>query len=603
MIDYQIRIKSAEAHIFEIRCNCPAPDAEGQRFSLPVWTPGSYLIREFAKHVLSVRAECMGRQIATEKIDKHTWRCASAEGALTFVYEIYAFDLSVRGAYLDTTRAFFNGAGVLVWPHGLEYEPCTLTIAKPALAVSRGWRVATSMQRSDIDANGFGLYLAADYDELIDHPVEISKYESCAFEAGQVEHSVAVSGRQSADLARLARDVSMICEQHIRLFGEVPFSNYLFQLHVVGDGYGGLEHRASTSLIASRKTLPRIGSSEQSADYRSLLRLFSHEYFHAWNVKRIKPLVFTPYDLTRESYTQDLWLYEGVTSYYDDLALVRSGVIDQKAYLELLGQTITRVLRGSGRLNQSVAESSFDAWIKFYRPDENAPNALVSYYAKGSLIALALDLFMRRESTGRHSLDDAMRVLWTRYGKTGVGVPEGAMQSIIAETGGEAAAAFLRQAVYGINDLPLENLLRAMGIEYHLRAADSAEDKGGSAGTKQSGNSSFGVRAEGKNDPILKHVFSDGAAQRAGLAPGDQLIAIDGLRITAGLDAVLQALAPHRHVKVHAFRRDELMEFDVTLLEAERDTCFLQAQDDADATALSLRNAWLGGPDDAARAS
>lgn len=593
MIDYQISIKSAPAHIFEISCHVSAPAAAGQRFSLPVWTPGSYLIREFSKHVLSVRAEAGGRALTVKKIDKHTWQCAASAEPITFVYEIYAFDLSVRGAYLDTTRAFFNGASVLVWPHGREREPCSLQIAAPESSAAQTWRVATSMALDSGEERGFGRYRAADYDELIDHPVEISDFVLCSFTVRDIPHQVAITGRQDADLARLTSDLSRICEEHIRLFGEAPFSRYLFQLLIVADGYGGLEHRASTSLIASRKTLPNKGDSEQSDDYRTLLGLFSHEYFHAWNVKRIKPAVFMPYNLSGEVYTDDLWLYEGITSYYDDLALVRCGVIEPAAYLELLGQTVTRVLRGSGRHRQSVAESSFDAWIKFYRPDENVPNALVSYYAKGSLIALALDLTLRRETAGRSSLDDLMRVLWARFGKPAVGVPEGTLESLVIDLAGEAAAAFLHRAVFGRQDLPLDELLRDVAIAYQLRAAESSEDKGGKPAKSTRARCSFGARAEGKTDPKLVHVFDGGAAQRAGLAPGDQLLAIDGLRISNGLDKTLLQYRAGQTLRVHAFRRDELIETELLLQEAPLDTCYLLFDTDASPAALQRRAEWL----------
>lgn len=599
MISYQIRIKSAPAHVFEVRCELEASEITAQRFSLPVWTPGSYLIREFAKHVLTVRAEVDGKPLAVEKIDKHTWQCGAVGGRLALVYEVYAFDLSVRGAYLDTARGFFNGAAIFVWPHGREAEPCSLKIAASEFAATQNWRIATSLPIEQVDDAGFGTYLVANYDELIDHPVEISNFEPYTFEVSGIEHRLALCGKHNGDMDRLIGDLRSICQKHITLFGEPPFPSYLFQLLIVGDGYGGLEHRASTSLIASRKTLPRVGESEQSDDYRTLLGLFSHEYFHAWNVKRIKPTVFIPYDLSREAYTPELWLYEGITSYYDDLVLVRSGVISETDYLKLLGQTITRVLRGGGRFKQSVADASFDAWIKFYRPDENAPNAWVSYYAKGSLIALALDLMLRRDSSHHRSLDDVMQALWQRYGKQSLGVPPCGVERIVAELAGGAAAQFLHDAVYGTADLPLENLLREVGVTHQLHAAESAEDLGGTPTKSERRHGSLRARAEGKTDPKLLHVFDGGAAQIAGLAAGDQLVALDGLRITNGLDNALRAYRPGHRLRVHAFRRDELLDVEVSLDDAPRDTCFLQTDDAATAEAVAARAAWLEIPADA----
>lgn len=593
MICYRLGIASTDAHHFEVRCLVETSDPAGQRFSLPVWTPGSYLIREFAKHVVGVRAESGGVSLAVEKIDKQTWRCAPSGKPVEFVYQVYAYDLSVRGAYLDRTRAFINGPAVFVWPRGREHLPLTLELIAPGAS---DWKVATAMLAESVDHRGFGVYRCADYEELIDHPIEMADFDLREFEVAGVSHQIAITDApEDMDFARLSADIGRICEQHIALFGAAPFERFLFQLLIVGDGYGGLEHRASTSLIASRKTLPHKGCDPSGEDYRTLLGLFSHEYFHAWNVKRIKPATFVPYDLTREAYTRDLWVYEGITSYYDDLALIRAGVIDRGAYLELLGQTITRVLRGAGRLRQSVAESSFDAWIKFYRPDENAPNALVSYYAKGSLIALMLDLILRSEM--QTSLDNVMRLLWQRYGQTGMGVPEGGIEALLTELVGDAIAERLRSAVNGTEDLVLEPLFARFGVAMHLRSSDSSDDKGGKPGKSAHPRVSIGVHAEGKNDPKLVHVYEGGAAQMAGLAPGDQLIALNGLRISEGLDTAFKAYAPGTRVRVHAFRRDQLFETHLAVNEAPLDTCWLAVEETESDEQQVLRQSWLGEPD------
>ena len=327
------------------------------------------------------------------------------------------------------------------------------------------------MQARSLSA--FGGYRAATYDELIDHPVEMAPFALVSFDAGGARHDVAVTGRIRADLDRVARDLARICQWQIDLFagapgGRAPFDRYLFQVAAVGDGYGGLEHRASTSLLCRRDELPATGDTGVSEGYRNFLGLASHEYFHSWNVKRIKPAAFSPYDLAREGYTRQLWAFEGITSYYDDLALVRSGVIEPPSYLELLGRAITTVLRTPGRRRQSVAESSFDAWIKFYRPDENTPNAVVSYYAKGSLVALALDLVLRRTGS---SLDAVMRALWQRYGQAGVGVPEGAILAIASELAGRELADFFGRYVDGTEDPPLAELLAGFGVTFNLRAS------------------------------------------------------------------------------------------------------------------------------------
>lgn len=590
MIRYRLYIRSADTHCFEVQCSVDLPDSAGQQFSLPAWTPGSYLIREFAKHVISARAESRGRPLAVEKIDKQTWRCAPSDAPITFTYELYAFDLSVRGAYLDRMRAFINGSAVFVWPHGHEHLPLTLELMAPAAS---NWKVATAMLPESIDPRGFGVYRCANHGELIDHPIELGEFAWARFEVRGIPHKIAITGApEGADVERLSSDVARICEEHVRLFGAAPFERYLFQLLIIGSGYGGLEHRASTSLIASRDTLPRKGLDTPNEDYRTLLGLFSHEYFHAWNVKRIKPAAFVSSDLTREAYTRDLWVYEGITSYYDDLALIRAGVIDEAAYLELLGQTITRVLRGAGRLRQSVAESSFDAWIKFYRPDENAPNALVSYYAKGSLIALMLDLTLRSET--QRNLDDVMRTLWQRYGETGVGVPEGGFETLLAELAGNDIAERLGKAVMGTEDLIFEPLFARFGIRFNLRASDSSDEKGGKPGKTAHRRVSIGVRADGKNDPRLVHVHDGGAAQAAGLAPGDQLVALNGLRITEGLDMALKPYPSGTSLRVHAFRRDQLFETQMIVSESPIDTCWLTVEAAEADDQRVLRQSWLG---------
>jgi predicted metalloprotease with PDZ domain len=480
-IRYRIVPFDLHAHLFEVRCTVAAPDAAGQRFRLPTWIPGSYLIREFARQFVDVRAESAGAPLPIVKEAKDVWRAAPARSAITVVARVYAYDLSVRTAYVDTTRAYFNGPAVFLCPEGHERAPCVVDIVAPDGEADARWRVATTLARDGASPHGFGRYRAANYDELIDHPVEISDFALAAFTAGGVPHEIAVTGRQQADLERLARDFARVCQWHVDLFGgapgsRAPFDRYLFQITAVGEGYGGLEHRSSTSLLCRRDELPLQGREPIGDSYLNLLGLASHEYFHSWNVKRIKPAAFMPYDLAREGYTRQLWAFEGITSYYDDLALVRSGLVDDKRYLELLGRTITNVLRTPGRHRQSVADSSFDAWIKFYRQDENSPNAVVSYYAKGSLVALALDLTLRRAAS---SLDRVMRALWERYGATGKGVPEDAIERLVNELAGSDMHDFFACYVFGTEDPPLEALLDVFGVDWHLRPASNARDRGG----------------------------------------------------------------------------------------------------------------------------
>lgn len=597
-IHYTIVPKHPEAHLFEVSCTVADPDPAGQRFSLPVWIPGSYMIREFARNIVTISARAQGRKIKLVKRDKHTWQAAACSGPLTVIYEVYAWDLSVRAAHLDTTHGFFNGPSVFLSVAGKEARPCRLDILRPQGAAYRSWRVATSLTRDTAKSYDFGSYRAADYDELIDHPVEMGNFTLATFRACGVPHDIVITGRHRCDMPRLADDLKRICEFHIRLFGEpAPMRRYVFLVTALGEGYGGLEHRASTALMCARDDLPQTGVAEVTDAYRGFLGLVSHEYFHTWNVKRIKPAAFVPYDLSTENYTELLWAFEGITSYYDDLALVRTGLIAPASYLELIGRAVTAVLRGSGRFKQSVAESSFDAWIKYYRQDENAPNAIVSYYLKGSLIALMLDLTIRRDSRGRRSLDDVMRALWKKTSGSGQGIEEQEWEAIACKASGVDLHAFFDMAVRGTRELPLAKLLTDFGIDYILRAPQSAADRGGKAAASGL-NAVLGVRvASSGSDVRLTHVLDGGAAQRAGLSAGDVLIALDGLRVNAaGFEQMVNSRKPGTSVEVHAFRRDELTQFQLKPQTPPRDTCALALAEKSSVRAKAMRSDWLSSP-------
>ena len=410
-VRYRIAPIDPKAHLFEVVCDIAAPDAGGQRFSLPAWIPGSYMIREFARNIVSLVGECRDGPVVLTKRDKHTWDAAPCDGPLRLRYRVYAWDWSVRAAHLDETHGFFNGTSVFVQVAGREDDAHDVEIAAPAGRGYRDWRVATTLPEAGATRHGFGAYRAANYDALIDHPVEMGAFRLERFDAAGVPHEIAYSGVvPNLDAARIDADLAVLCAAQIRFFAEpgkakrggAPFDRYLFLTAVAGEGYGGLEHRSSTALLCSRDALPAVGDPpERSSAYLTFLGLVSHEYFHSWNVKRMKPAAFAPYDLARENYTSLLWIFEGFTSYYDDLFLVRTGLATEEQYLGMLAKTIDDVAAGAGRTTQSVAESSFDAWIKYYRQDENTPNAVVSYYKKGSLVALCLDLLIRRESRGR----------------------------------------------------------------------------------------------------------------------------------------------------------------------------------------------------------
>jgi len=595
-IRYAILPAHPGAHVFQVTVEIEDPDPQGQRYVLPAWIPGSYMIRDFARNLVRVRALTGGGgRVRIAKTDKHTWRCAPvpAGQSLTLAYEVYAYDLSVRAAHLDTTHGFFNGSSVFLLPLGRERDPCRIDIFAPRERRLRDWRLATSLTPARGTPPGqFGTYLAADYDELIDCPVEMGTFAEQSFTVEGVPHRIAVTGRVARlDGERLARDLALVCATHARLFEprtrRPPFERYVFLTMAVDSGYGGLEHRNSTALLCQRDDLPHAGMKAATEAYRRFLGLASHEYFHAWNVKRIKPAAFVPYDLAQENYTPLLWLFEGFTSYYDDLGLRRAGLLTPDQYLGELGGTITTVLQRSGRRKQSLAESSFDAWIKYYKADENAPNSIVSYYQKGALVAAGLDLSIRAASAGRRSLDDVMRLLWRRCKSAGAdyaGVTEEELGPAIVEATGVDVSRTLRAWTRETADPDFAELLRPFGI---------AAERG--PALESAHFAMLGCRLAGGPDGRISQVFDGSPAQAAGLSAGDHVVALDGLRAAGTrLDSVLARYAPGDRVELLAFRRDELLRFDLVLASQAPVKWKLAIDATAGVRARRLRTGWLG---------
>jgi predicted metalloprotease with PDZ domain len=595
-IRYAILPASPGAHIFQVTVEIDDPDPLGQRFVLPAWIPGSYMIRDFARNLVRVRAlGAGGSRVRIVKTDKHSWRCAPVAlgSPLTLAYEVYAYDLSVRAAHLDTTHGFFNGSSVFLLPEGREHDACRVDIFAPRERRMRDWRVATGLKPARGTAAGsFGTYLAADYDELIDCPVEMGNFTAQDFAVEGVPHSIIITGRVSKlDAQRLAHDLALVCATHARMFEprsrRPPFDRYAFLTMAVDNGYGGLEHRNSTALLCQRDDLPHSGMKAGTEAYRRFLGLASHEYFHAWNVKRIKPAAFVPYDLKHESYTSLLWLFEGFTSYYDDLGLRRAGLLTPEHYLGELATTITAVMQRSGRRKQSLAESSFDAWIKYYKPDENAPNSIVSYYQKGALVAAGLDLTIRKASAGRRSLDDVMRLLWRQFKSAGAayaGLGEEDVAPAILEATGVDVARILRDWTRGTADPDFAELLAPFGITAERNPAlESAHF------------AMLGCRIGNGPEGRISQVFDSSPAQAAGLSAGDQIVALDGLRAGGTrIDAVLARYSPGDLVEILAFRRDELQRFEVVLASQAPIKWKLGLDTKSGVRARRLRTGWLG---------
>lgn len=575
-ITYVIGCDDWRAHRFDVVMQIPGEIAsQGPlHLQLPAWIPGSYMIRDFSKHLESISAsEIISaksiKPIKLNKIDSHTWELKSKQD-VEVRYQVYAFDTSVRAAYLDQERAFFNASSLCLQLLGFADLPCDVKLLEPKDPdMSQRWSVQTTLpvkESKQIKRSGFGVYQAESYDALIDHPVAMGEFQVIQWQAHGTPHRMVIQGLlDGVDERQLSKDLKAICETHISFFEPVkpraPFKEYCFIVNAVGDGYGGLEHRNSTVLLCKRADLPYPEQNLQKHEaYEDFLGLCSHEYFHSWMVKRVKPKAFDPYVLDQKNHTSLLWLFEGFTSYYDDLQLFRSQRINLASYLKRLEKTWNMVLRGPGRHKQSLSESSFDAWTKYYQMDENTPNAVVSYYAKGSLLALALDLKIREHTKQKQSLDDVMRHLWQMYQLTEIGMAEDDFDHAIEFVIGSGFKATWQQIkrdhIDGVHDLPLETLLQKVGVKVQLKKALATE-------SPEVAKQLLGIRTTVNNGWVrLTHVLDGGLAQEAGLSAGDHLASISGERVTPSrleelLLALIQKLCRGQVVKFLVYRHDK----------------------------------------------
>ena len=603
-ITYRLRLPEPQTHHFLVDLEADGVTGPA-RLVMPSWTPGSYLMREFPRNVVTfAAADGSGRPLASHKIDKNTWLVeAPADGRLLARYLVNADELSVRTSHMDATHAFVSGTSAFMYLEGRQGDEIALEVHAP-----QGWRTTTSLPQT-----GPATFRAADYDELADTPLEIGTHPVFDFEVDGVPHRFAIWGRGNYDPARLIADTTRIVRAEKALFGELPYRSYTIILHLLPGGSGGLEHRDGTVLVADRWAF-------RGPAYESFLGLVAHELFHAWNGKRIRPAVLGPFDYVRESYTRELWVVEGLTTYYTDLVLRRAGIISPQRYLDKQGEQVTRLLGIPGRLVQPLEDASFDAWIKFYRPDANSPNATISYYHKGALVALLLDLEIRRLTGNARSLDDVMRALWTEYGRPDVGFPERRVESLASETAGvELAPLFDRWlrtaaeldfapqlAAAGLALVPAHEATRqgaagaqpaagpggaaAGGGGAATAAAEYTQSGAGAAGTPSGpgpGSTAGAGSAPTQPQPsaaepgaqqgmrevrvgfqwkmeggrtVIGNVLAGTPAWRAGVNAGDELVALDGLRVDAmSLGARLQDRPAGSTATLTVFRRDELI--------------------------------------------
>jgi predicted metalloprotease with PDZ domain len=591
-IHYHVNISSIAGHIFDVSVRIQNPDKNGQVLTLPAWIPGSYMIRDFARNIVSVIAQDdASRSISLQKLDKQTWQAQVVSTPLTIKYQVYAFDLSVRGAYINDEMAFFNGTNMFLAVEGQTDQPCKLTIEKPVQAELCHWKVATTMPTNMQETHLFGEYWANHYDELIDHPVLLGEFDILPFSAAGVDFELILAGGHQTDVKRISKDLTKICQHHIEFFGDTPpVKRYQFITLLTDNAFGGLEHISSTALMYSRNDLPSLSEAEKMTDgYRVFLSLCSHEFFHTWHVKRIKPEELFDAELDKERYTEQLWIYEGFTSYYDDFSLLRCGLITQQEYLKVVGQNLTRLVRNKGRFKQTITQSSFDAWTKFYKQDESAVNNIVSYYNKGAVLAMCLDLLIKSKSNGNFSLDDVMRNLWNQHGKLNIPTPVNVVQNIIKTQLNIDLSDFFQSALYTTEELPFNELLEKFGVDSHFFPRESLEDKGG-VKTSVPIKIEFGAQIKAREIGVqIIQVTEKTAAYESGLQVGDVLIAIDKWAVNKeNLIDQLNYLSIGQSTQLSVLRDKKLKQVTFIGKVAPNDTIALEVIEQ------ELCNSWLG---------
>jgi predicted metalloprotease with PDZ domain len=549
--------------------------AEYLDFVLPTWTPGSYLIREYARHVQELTATVGDHPATWHKRDKQTWRVqTSGADRARLCYRVYGNELTVRTNHVDDSHAHVIPAATFMYVDGAAQQPLTVQVSAPA-----GWEVTTGL-----DADG-AHYRAADYDQLVDSPFEIGQHRTLRFEVDGKPHRIVIWGRGDEDEQRLIADTRTIVETARDLFGGLPYEHYTFFLMLAGkNAGGGLEHRNSTSLL-----LPRFvfGSARS---YERYLTLTCHEFFHVWNVKRIRAAVLGPFDYTQEAYTTLLWAMEGITEYYTDLLLARAGLLTPKRYLERLADDIVTLQQTPGRRHHSLECSSFDAWIKLYRPDENTINTSVSYYLKGAVVAALLDLEIRRRTDNERSLDDLLRYLFKTYPLDGPGIAERAgYLAALREVTGHDLSDFFAQYIGGTAELPYDDLLAAAGLKLTWDWKEKAINGGGPRPV-------LGIRGKHESGQIrVAAVLADGPAYRAGLSADDEIVAVNGYRVTddAGLRERLNDRRSGDRVTLTIFRREEQRSIEVELAAASPDKLVIEPVVQPDDLQQRIYESWL----------
>ncbi|RCJ19353.1 peptidase M61 [Nostoc sp. ATCC 43529] len=568
-IHYLVAMPQPETHLFEVTLrlvNYPWPILD---LKLPVWTPGSYLVREYAKNLQDFVAFAEDKPLPWRKISKNHWQIDKVDvSELTIRYRIFANELSVRTNHLDATHGYFNGAAIFFRIPGSEKQPIRVTIVPP----HPEWQVTTALPSIDEEKNTF---LASDFDTLVDSPFEIGRHELYQFEVLGKPHELAIWGEGNYQVQQMIADIQKIIQVEAQMFGGLPYERYVFLLHLFSQAFGGLEHKNSCSLIYQRFGF-RVPEK-----YDRFLQLVAHEFFHLWNVKRIRPKALEVFDYDQENYTPCLWFCEGTTSYYDLLIPLRAGIYDAKSYLNHLSKEITRYQTTPGRKVQPLSESSFDAWIKLYRPDANSGNSQISYYLKGEMVSLLLDLLIRSTHSNQRSLDDVMLKMWQQFGEAEIGYTQEQLQEVIESVAGIDLADFFKRYIHTTEDLPFNQYLEPFGLQL---VAEQQEEP------------YLGVRINTENGrEIIKFVEAGSPAQAGGIDAGDELLAIDGIKVTANsLSDRLKDYQPNDKIEVALFHQDELRTYSITLGSPNPTKYQVKPVDSPDSRQQQNFAAWLG---------
>ncbi len=568
-IHYHVAMPQPQTHLFEVTLqvtNCPSPLLD---LKFPVWTPGSYLVREYTKNLQDFAAVAGNKALTWRKIGKNHWQIDTNNvSEVTIKYRIFANELTVRTNHLDATHGFFNGAAMFFRIPGYEKQPINVTVVPPYPQ----WQVTTALPPVSGQTNTFS---AADFDTLVDSPFEIGSHYLHHFEVLGKPHEFAIWGKGNYQIQQALADMHKIIEVEAAMFGGLPYERYVFILHLFSQAYGGLEHKNSCALIYQR-----FGFRDKDK-YEKFMQLVAHEFFHLWNVKRIRPQALEVFDYDNENYTPSLWFCEGTTSYYDLQIPLRAGIYDGKSYLNHLSKEITRYQNTPGRKVQPLSESSFDAWIKLYRPDANSANSQISYYLKGEMVTLLLDLQIRLRHRNQRSFDDVMVKMWQQFGKDEIGYTEEQLQSAIESVAGIDLSDFFKRYIDGLEDLPFDRYLEPFGLQL---AGDTDEEP------------YLGMRVSADNGKeTIKFVEAGSPAQIAGIDAGDELLAIDGIKVTAsGLNERLKNYQPNDSIEVTLFHQDELRSYNVTLDYPRQSRYHLKLFDNVSASQKENLIGWLG---------